>query len=554
MDDQRLRFILDFVAQTAGLKNAQELAEQLGTELDDTQDAGTKMAAALKAAADKASQDLEETIAIADRLGEALGPELTSKVNVDEIAGKMRQVGITTEDVEANIDSFRQSLSQMAATADTVKARVGDVDTAVQRVGDTSTKARSATANFAGNLAQELPGISAAMGPLNMGISQLVEGLAEGDINSKALIGSLATMAIAGGVVALAMGEYADEQKRAAEVKAFRADVVKTFTSALREGTDATAALIDHLNSVGKVALELRGVMGDAFSGDVADEMARAGVTLTIFAEATTGGAEGMARLEAALHASNAEAGDAARVMLAVREYQDMYTQSTKTAAAWSALNADAVERERRAQERLAEHLSIAEKTRRSYTRAVIENRVETERFQQSIERDRSWAQTQQSIVDTQETLDGYKQAVADGTMSQEEASRRSVIAIDDQKLAVLEYATQVLGLPASQVTNILADVEGVDDLQRLIEKLEQLERINRRMNGDPNWMTPDGIRPGGSSTAQDAANAQSQPRRDQRYADAEDSGRPIVVQIVVDDRTVQSITARQRSLGRGVK
>ena len=61
-----LRFVLDFAAKTAGLKDAAALADLLGDELDDTTDAGKAMAAALAAAAAKAEKDLADTVEMAN--------------------------------------------------------------------------------------------------------------------------------------------------------------------------------------------------------------------------------------------------------------------------------------------------------------------------------------------------------------------------------------------------------------------------------------------------------------------------------------------------------
>lgn len=245
MADDRLRFILDFVAQTAGLKNAQELAEQLGDELGDAEDAGKQMAAALKAAADKATQELEETVALADKLGEALGPELTARVNVDEIAGKMRAVGMTTADVEANIDSFKSSLSQMADTADQAKARMGDVEGAVRKVGDETDNSRSVMANFTGNAMQEIPLVGGAFGPLNMAIGQFAEYAAEGNIKLKNLLATGAGI----GAVAFLMSQFADRSERAAKAKAFDEDEVKAYGSALKGAGSTLDGVLDKLRS-----------------------------------------------------------------------------------------------------------------------------------------------------------------------------------------------------------------------------------------------------------------------------------------------------------------
>lgn len=234
MADDRLRFILDFVTQTAGLKNAQELAELLGEDLGDAEDAGKAMATALKAAADKAQKDLAETVKFADKLGQALGPELTAKVNVDEIASKMRQVGMTTADVEANIDSFRASLTQMADTADQAKARMGDMETGVRRVGDETDRSRSVMANFTGNALQEVPMLTGAFGPLTMAAGQFAEYAAEGNISLKGLAATAAPIL----AVTLVMSALSDRTEKAKQ----HAEGLKAAQDALANGEAEAAA------------------------------------------------------------------------------------------------------------------------------------------------------------------------------------------------------------------------------------------------------------------------------------------------------------------------
>lgn len=291
MADDRLRFILDFVAQTSGLKNAQALAEELGTSLEDAEDAGKAMAAALKVGADKAQRELDDTIDMADKLAAALGPELAAKVNVDEIAGKMRQVGMTTADVEANIDDFRASLTQMADTADRAKARMGDLNTGVQRVGDTTDRSRSVMANFTGNAMQELPGLTGAFAPLNMAIGQFAEYGAEGNISLKNMAAQAGPMAGIGAAI-----WYANNQLELMKKKdAFRAERVKAYTEVVDDAGDAAANLATKLRELGKIESTTSMNAGNPFAKatiDVTKALDQAGLSVEQYAELVVGGAD----------------------------------------------------------------------------------------------------------------------------------------------------------------------------------------------------------------------------------------------------------------------
>lgn len=107
MADRQLRFTLDFLAKTAGLKNANELLDQLSSELGDGVDQGKAFAAAMRQIADRVEADLEQTAAVAARLADALGPEMAAAIGqsrIDNYAAQFRAAGMTIDDVSANVD------------------------------------------------------------------------------------------------------------------------------------------------------------------------------------------------------------------------------------------------------------------------------------------------------------------------------------------------------------------------------------------------------------------------------------------------------------------
>lgn len=199
MADQQLRFTLDFLAKTAGLKNANELLDQLGSELDDSVDTGKQFAATMRQVADKVERDLQETEQAAKALADALGPELSAALGqskVENYAVQFRRAGLSIDDVTANIDDLADSVRRLEG----IDAPVRDIGAAVDDVGRKTERTGSVVANFAGNAAQELPGVGAAFGPLNMAIGQFVEYASEGDISFSKFLKA------AGGLAALTVG------------------------------------------------------------------------------------------------------------------------------------------------------------------------------------------------------------------------------------------------------------------------------------------------------------------------------------------------------------
>lgn len=524
MADDRLRFILDFVAQTAGLKNAQELAEALGDDLTDAEDAGKQMAAALKAAADKATKELQETVDLADKLGAALGPELTARVNVDEIAGKMRAVGMTTEQVEANIDDFRSSLSQMADTADQAKARMGDLDDGVRRVGDSSERSRSVMANFTGNAMQELPMMSGAFGPLNMAVGQFAEYATEGNIK----LGKLLATGAGIGLVAVAMGQLADDAKKAAAIKAFNEKEVKDYAAALRKSDSVLVAVVDHLREAGKIEVHPGGIMDGVMGGDVTDSFARAGLSVDQFAAAINAGPEGVELMMAALKEAGVDTAAYADILMAADATLGNVAQSQKTNANLAKVGlleqADAVDTLRRSTDDVSKAFDRAGR--------------KWDEFMGKFDTEDAVANATLALGGLEEKLADIAERLASGELTDAEAWAEQTLAINGTTKSVAD-TVKGLGFLNTALASKLEILIEQGDLDEALAKILQLQRIAELMKADDWFGTNVGrSTPGGT--------------REQTV----DGERPIVVQsttnLVVGDRTVQSMTAIQTEQKRG--
>lgn len=288
MADRKMKFTLDFLAKTAGLKDAGDLLDRLGDELDDSVDGGKRLTAAMRLAADHIEADLAQTRAMAQRLGEALGPELSASMGsarLDQFAANLRQAGMSADQLDENIDDVADAVRRM----DAASASVDNFDGSMRRAADTTDRTGSVVANFAGNAAQELPVVSGAMGPLNVAIGQFAEYAAEGDIK----LSSLAKQAgpLLGVAVALA---YANNQLDLLKAKdAFRSELVESYGDVIDEAGDAVANLSAHLREAGKVAVTTWGNAANPWADatkDITAGLLEAGLTVDQFAELVEGG------------------------------------------------------------------------------------------------------------------------------------------------------------------------------------------------------------------------------------------------------------------------
>lgn len=461
MADDRLRFILDFVAQTSGLKNAQALAEELGTSLGDAEDAGKLMAAALKAGADKAQRELDDTIDLADALGKALGPELSAKVNVDEIAGKMRQVGMTTADVEANIDDFRASLTQMADTADRAKARMGDLNMGVQRVGDSADRSRSVMANFTGNAIQELPMLSGAFGPLTMAAGQFAEYGAEGNISLGGMAKMIGPMAVLGAGV----GVVASHMEQVAKSKAFRTERVEAFTKALHEGAKAAEAWDAALTEDKGGGKKLEWV--NPASGDIADlthTLAENNITWAEFQAQLDKGTESFQAWALSLASATAHDNDANAIWNAGTQILEDHEAAVRSNAEQAEVFGGAV-------------ATAADKAKRH----IADLGREWDKFTGKFDQEDALANAVLAVEGLDDALADIAARLKSGEISDAEAWAESVLAVNSVKGALhdLEGQLGVTSTKFAEGIDVLIDSGQIDEAYAKLLALQQLVAAN---------------------------------------------------------------------------
>jgi hypothetical protein len=260
-DELKVNVKVDVGKAVKNLEQLSKKAKDAGESVEDMEVNAKNVARAMDALADNMIADMKASEAAADALAAALGPEMATKIGaarIDELIADVRRAGIEFDDLAANADQFADVLRKTASAGDGLK----DVERAVQRVGAETDNTRSVFANFAGNAAQELPGVATALGPVNMAISQFVEYAAEGNIKLSEMLKFAGPMAGIGVAVAL----VANHMEQVAKANAFKTARIEEFTKALKEGATAAeawdAALTDDGNKVEFV---------NAATGDVAD-------------------------------------------------------------------------------------------------------------------------------------------------------------------------------------------------------------------------------------------------------------------------------------------
>jgi len=469
--DKNLKFTLDFIAKTAGLKDSAQLAEKLGAKLDDSSDSADALARVMAATADKLEAEMKETAQIAELLGNALGPEMAAKIGqskIDTIAGEFRAAGLDAKGAEEKIDQLADGVRRLDQVADAA----GTLDTKIKDVGKSTDQSRSVMANFTGNAMQELPGMTGMFGPLNMAIGQFGEYAAEGNIQMKNLAATAGPML----GVAVAMELVSRYMKDIAKVKAFNKAEVKAFADSLREGSNVAEDFRDRLEEAGKVEFHVNRLFG----GDALDAMARAGVTAEQFSTAVLGGKPALDQLAAGMTAAGVAGADIVEIMGAAQSEADNYAAAVKLAAELNKVFGSTDDDVAKVGASWWEVVAGSDGAAAATDRA----RLASERLALvlgTLDDDEALLNLQQQFDDVKAKAEADYAAVAEGSMTAEEATRNHELALIDLKKGVADYATEVLGLPAEQVSKIVAEMTdaNADDIERRLTVLARTRMVN---------------------------------------------------------------------------
>lgn len=200
---------------------------------DSTGDAGKKMAELIGKNADRLEKELEQTRKIAERLGQALGPELAARMGqgkVDDYARQMAKAGLSVEQVDDAAEDLARQLERLEVAAEQSGRRL---QSGMADVRDETNRAADATKNFAGNAVGDFASMTAGIGPLGEAVGQLTERMLDGGVSLK----NFASAGLGIGAIGIAMWGF----ERAAAQSAKRQQELNQAVEEFSKVTDRQA-------------------------------------------------------------------------------------------------------------------------------------------------------------------------------------------------------------------------------------------------------------------------------------------------------------------------
>lgn len=309
------------------LEQLERSGEDVEGSFREVETAGARMAQALQSEADSMIAEIDATATAVRAMQRALdGTDL----DATEVVADLKRAGLTAAEVEADVDQLAAALKRTSdVRVHAAKMGFNDVGQAVNRVGQESTRAGDASRGFLGGMVGDSASAVTGIGPLGEAISQLTEGVAEGEVRFK----QLATAGLAMGAVALVFHQIGKAKEQAAKVEAFNTEAAEAYTEALGEANTALEAVTNTLREAGKVELNLFGN-----THDVTAELARFGLTVEQFSELVVGGRPKIQEWSTALEEAGFSAEDAGAVIAAASQQHEALIKAQEAAAATSAV------------------------------------------------------------------------------------------------------------------------------------------------------------------------------------------------------------------------
>lgn len=238
-----------------GLKALQREAEKslgdVNNELEDGEDNAKALAQAMRDMADRVESRLKETARASDALGKALGPELRASLGqngIDKMVADMNQAGLTFDQITKDADELADGIKRLSQAGEGIGGRLRpefeNLEGSASKANKEMDKSGSVVANFAGNAAQDLPGVSGAFGALNVAVGQFAEYASEGGIGMKNFLKAAGGLGLATGAFMVLNKVMGDMSKAKEEARR----QTQAFADALKEeaegANDAVNALI----------------------------------------------------------------------------------------------------------------------------------------------------------------------------------------------------------------------------------------------------------------------------------------------------------------------
>lgn len=209
--------------------------------------------------------------------------------------------------------TFQQAASNARKAFDNVESSATGASKKLKDTAANADRSRSVFANFAGNSAQAIPGLSNAFGPLNTAIGQFTEYASEGGI----AIQKLVTAAAGIGAVTVALTIINKQLKDIQANAELRRDRVDAFFNAFQDGlTGVTAArkAIQEITEIRVPSGGIAGLLGGSETKDLDPILFKLKLRYDDLARAIASGPPAINRLIEGLRAQGAAADDVADV------------------------------------------------------------------------------------------------------------------------------------------------------------------------------------------------------------------------------------------------
>lgn len=286
----------DTVRDISGERVELEGADELADSFDDVRARAEDAGKAVLDVAETTRSEMVQAKAAADALGQALGPELAAKADLDAVVADFTKMGLSLDEIRQEADTLATALRQVDDVRLTGLSEGVDItNRGIDDMGTKGTQARSVLANLTGNAAQDLGELSGVVGSLGVGIGQLAEYAVDGNIKLKdlaTLAGPIA--ALSGFLFAVqsansAMAEFNESQQAVRDEQASFADSllssgeqIEVVNELLRQNAELTtppelpewADLINDLPLIGRLVADT-----EEQTAGLVETMAAAGIT-----------------------------------------------------------------------------------------------------------------------------------------------------------------------------------------------------------------------------------------------------------------------------------
>jgi hypothetical protein len=417
-------------------------AGDLGDEFDEAESAGKAMARAIERSADDMISEIDATA----RAVEALDRHMDGMdVDTRDVVADLKRVGLTAQDIEQDAEELATALRK----SEDVKVHASqqgfdDLGQAVGSVREESDRANDASRGFLGGMVGDSAAAATGIGPLGEAVSQLTEGIAEGEIGFKKLV----TAGLGLGAIAIAFTKIKDAKEKASRIEAFRSDLVDDYTEALDGAENKLDAVVEYLREAGEIQFQ------SFFSDDVEDateDLAALGMTVEQFSRLVIGGKPAIDEWQEAMAAAGIEGEHYDDVLMAAGTHAMAYIEQQERATVQTAVFGESAEEAARRAEQMAEasersaEAAEEEAEAREELNDILESEIEARMSLFDVQRSQ-----QEAEWDVIDAVEQYEEVASDAEATdrdREEATLDVVAAVQRKAEADLQAAENMAKL-----------------------------------------------------------------------------------------------------------